>query len=72
MIDYSIALSFDYTYLMTIPIIIYEDDNNLNGTIPPELFELSGLIKLNFVKNILHGTLSSNIGKIVSFRSIKY
>jgi len=48
------------------------DDNNLKGTLPPELYHLEDLTTLNFdgTKNSLSGTLPNTFGNLLNLRTI--
>lgn len=45
-------------------------DNNLQGTIPPELFCLNKLEKLSMSDNILKSTIPSNIGNLAELKEL--
>merc|ERR1711957_406064 len=48
------------------------DDNNLKGTLPPELYHLEDLTTLNFdgTKNSLSGTIPNTFGNLLNLLTI--
>jgi hypothetical protein len=43
---------------------LYLEDNNLQGELPAEFFDLINLVTIDFHKNKLHGKLPAEIGKL--------
>lgn len=55
----------DEVYSITLP------ENNLTGTIPPELFCLARLELLDMSDNSLSGTIPSNVGNLVKLKRLR-
>lgn len=49
---------------------LWLDDNNLNGTIPPELGNLSGLLDFLLSNNQLRGTIPPELGNLSNLRAL--